>query len=214
MAKHIKIDDYISDPTPLVDALNKIAKKLGESRPSDIPLEKIIQYNEISKTIDRLKEAGADIPDELRRLKLDLAKQADEHKIATESWKVSLQTLQTLEGRISHSLVSVRAIITRISDKPGSKSRQKRFVKRSSPALLSRELRKALRELGGSGKKADVLERIRINMDGKFKPQDLERDAQGNLNWEKWIVAEKNRLVKEGAIVTGSSFGVWELRRK
>lgn len=51
-------------------------------------------------------------------------------------------------------------------------------------------------------------------MDGRFKPQDLERDAQGNLNWEKWANAEKNKMVKAGVISANAGFGVWQLHRK
>jgi hypothetical protein len=33
---------------------------------------------------------------------------------------------------------------------------------------------------------------------GKFKLQDLEKDVQGNMNWEKWAVAEKTKMIKSG----------------
>ncbi|MFN8466786.1 MAG: hypothetical protein U0X20_14605 [Caldilineaceae bacterium] len=214
MARAIKIDEYLSDPSTLLDALSKIVKKLSQNRPSEIPAEKVVQYQEVSKTIERLREAGAEIPDELRRLKLDLAKYAEAHREASESCNQALLVLQDIEGHLNLTLADVRAAISKLSADDSPKGKTKRYVKRTSPTILARELRKAIRQLGGSAKKAEILQVMRENLEGKFKPQDLERDAQGNLNWEKWVVAEKNKMIKDGIIRTGSGFGVWELRRK
>ncbi len=45
-----------------------------------------------------------------------------------------------------------------------------------------------------------------------IKPLDLERDSRDVLNWERWVVAEKTKMTKEGKITAGSGFGIWELR--
>lgn len=214
MAKAIKLDEYLSDPSPLLEALGKIVKKVSQNRPSEIPIEKVVQYHEVSKTIERLREAGTEVPDELRRLKLDLAKYAEAHKEANENCSQALLVLQDIEGHLNLTLADVRAAISKLSADGSPKGKTKRYVKRTSPTILARELRKAMRQLGGSAKKAEILQVMRENLEGRFKPQDLERDAQGNLNWEKWVVAEKNKMVKDGVIRTGSGFGVWELRRK
>lgn len=214
MAQSRTIQHYMEKPERLMDMIGKVIKNHSHNRLSDIPDEKVVQYTEVSKTIDRLKDAGTAIPDELRRLKLELAHEAEQKKEADDDCRKALLVLQMMEGRLSHFLTDIRAAIAKLSDKPAAKGRQKRYVKRTSPTVLVRELKKAIRELGGAAKKADVLQHIKRNMSDRFKPQDLERDARGNLNWEKWVVAEKARLTREGVLKAGSGFGIWELRRK
>lgn len=214
MTRGQDINVYSEDPDKILDILARVVKKMSAVKLPQIPEDKVVQYEEISKTIDRLKDAGTTVPDELRRLKIELAGCAEERKQAETRSAHALLSLQTIEGRLASLLTDVRAGISRLSNKPVSQKKQRRYVKRTSPVLLSRELKKAIRELGGAAKKADVLQRVRQNMDGKFKELDLERDAQGDLNWEKWLVAEKTKLLKAGVLKVGANFGIWELRKK
>lgn len=154
------------------------------------------------------------MPDDLRRMKISLSHDAELYERSTQERNDALEVLKLLELRVSNSLTVIRSSISKLSAASTQTQKTKRYVKRTSPAVLAKETRKALRELGGSGKKSDVLKRIQVNMDGKFKPQDLERDSQGVLNWERWVVVEKSRMVKEGTLKTGTKHGVWELRRK
>ncbi len=199
-------------PAKLINELDQIVRQLGKNTPPDVSPDKLLQFNEISKTIDRLKENGAKVPDELRRLKIELSHDAEKFENAASGNQEALETLQEIELQLSNSLTLVRATASRLKGTNGTKKKAKRYVKRTSPAIIAKEIRKALRELGGSGKKADVLDVIRRNMDGKFKPLDLERDSRDVLNWERWVVAEKTKMTKEGKITAGSGFGIWELR--
>lgn len=214
MRHSAEIERYIKDPLKLVDILNEVIKKKGQTKSSEIQADRIVQFNEISKTIDRLKEAGTEIPGELRQLKIQLSHDAAEHEKSSAVHQEALFILKEMENRLGNTLTELRAAIARLADPIGKKTKSKRYVKRTSPAILAKEVRKALRELGGSARKVDVLEKIKVNMEGKFKPQDLERDSQGNLNWEKWVVVEKLKMIKEGVIKAKAGFGIWELRRK
>lgn len=205
---------YISNPVSLIDILDYVLKKYSQIKIPQIEEDKVIQYNEISKTIERLKESGASVPDDLRRIKLSLSHDAELYEKSTQQRNEALEILKLLELRVANSLTEIRSSISRLSTCSTQLPKSKRYVKRTSPTLLAKEIRKALREMGGSGKKADVLKRIQANMDGKFKPQDLERDNQGVLNWERWVVAEKAKMVKDGTLKTGTTYGLWELRRK
>ena len=214
MKRSVEIERYLADPLKLIDILNEVVKKKGQVKPSEIPADSVVQFKEISKTIDRLKEAGSEVPDALRRLKIQLSHDAAEHEKLSVAHQDALLILKDMENRLGSSLTELRATIARLLEPVGKKVKAKRYVKRTSPSILAKEVRVALRELGGSGKKMDVLEKMRQNMDGKFKPQDLERDSQGTLNWEKWAVAEKVRMTKEGVIHANAGFGIWQLRRK
>jgi len=209
-----EIERYMKEPLKLIDILDEVVKKSAQKKASEIQVDRLVQFNEISKTIDRLKEAGAEAPEELRRLKIALSHDVDEYEKATTAHQNAIFILKELEIRLGNSLTEVRAALTRINLKSSSKPKSRHYVKRTSPGILAKEIKKALRQLGGSGKKVDVFEKMKLSMEGKFKPQDLERDSQGNLNWEKWAVTEKMKMIKAGVIKAGAGFGIWELRRK
>lgn len=206
--------NFIKNPVSLLDILDSILKKYSQIKVPEITEDKLIQYHEISRTIERLKESGASVPDDLRRMKISLSHDAEIYERSTQQRTDTLEVLKLLELRVANSLTEIRSSISRLSPGSAQTQKPKRYVKRTSPAILAKEIRKALRGLGGSGKKADVLKRIQINLEGKFKPQDLERDRQGVMNWERWVVVEKTKMVKEGTLKTGTQHGVWELRRK
>jgi hypothetical protein len=214
MKKSDEVEHYVRNPIRLIDILDKVIKRYNQNKPPEMKVDKVIQYNEISKTIDRLKEAGTMVPDELRRLKIELSHEAETYEKENERYQNAVQVLKGIELRLGNSLTQVRAILSTATNDKKHIPKVRRYVKRTSPAILAKELRKALRELGGTGKKAEVLQKMNQNLNGKFKPQDLEKDVQGNMNWEKWAVAEKTKMIKSGIIKSGSQFGVWELRRK
>lgn len=199
---------FIKEPVKVVDALDYVIKKLSEQSHKTVTADEICQLDEITKAIDRLKNSGAKVPDELRKLKIQLSAVVTEHENA-------LQTLQTLELRLSNTITDLRAKVKQLADKSQNTQKpKKRYVKRTSPTLLRKEITKALRELGGSAKRSEILDKIRENMDGRFKPDDLERDANEVLNWEKWVVGDRAKMMKEGVLKTGGNQKIWELRRK
>lgn len=214
MKKSAEVERYVHDPVRLIDILDEVVKKYNQKQPAEMKADRLIQYNEISKTIDRLMETGTRVPDELRRLKIELSHEAEKYEKESELFQTAVRVLKQIELRLGHSLTEVRAILSTITNSNKSTPRIKRYVKRTSPKILAKETRKALRELGGAGKKAEVLQIMKRNLDGRFKPQDLEKDSQGNPKWEKWAVVEKGKMIKSGVMKSGNKFGIWELRRK
>ena len=199
---------FVKEPVKIVDVLDYVIKKLSDQSQKTVTADEIRQLDEITKAIDRLKNSGAKVPDELRKLKIQLSSVVTEHENA-------LQTLQTLELRLSHTITDLRAKIKLLGDKSQNTQKpKKRYVKRTSPTLLRKEITKALREIGGAAKRSEILDKIRVNMDGKFKPDDLERDSKGVLNWEKWVVGDRTKMIKEGVLKSGGNQKIWELRRK
>ncbi|HNS79329.1 MAG TPA: hypothetical protein PKM17_11835, partial [Syntrophorhabdus sp.] len=196
------------DPLKIIDTIDASIKSLIEQCKTKATPEQVLQLNEITKTIKRLQDSKASVPDELRKLKIELSAIVTEHNNA-------LHLLRSIEIRLAHTITDLRAKIKYLVDHNHDNSkRRKRYVKRTSPMLLRKEICKALRELGGVGKKSEVIEKIRSNMDGKFKPDDMKRDSVGVLNWEKWVVSEHSRMIKEGVLTTGLNNRLWELRRK
>lgn len=214
MKKSAELERYMNDPIKLIDIIDKIVKRYGKKKPPVVRADRVVQFNEISKTIDRLKETGTKVPDDLRRLKIELSHSAANYETDNELFQNAVNVLKEIEIRLTNSITEVRATLRSMTNSGKSKPKIRRYVKRTSPSILAKEVRKALRELGGSGKKVDVLQKMRTNMEGKFKPQDLEKDSKGYLNWEKWAVTEKTKMTKSGVIKLNSKFGVWELRKR
>lgn len=199
---------HIKDPLKILDTLDSVIKKLsGQCRPKPTA-DEVLQLNEITKAIERLKNSGASVPDEIRKLKIELIAVVTQHENV-------IRILQSIELRLAHTITNLRAKIKQLSGPNLNKTKpRKRYVKRTSPALLRKEISKALRDLGGAAKRSDVIDRIRVNMDGKFKPCDIERNSQGIMNWEKWVVSLRSKMIKEGVLKSGLNNRLWELRRK
>jgi restriction system protein len=71
-------------------------------------------------------------------------------------------------------------------------------------------------EMGGSGKVADVLDRVGKKMKGVLKKSDYEPLASGpdNLRWRNTGQWARNSMVNEGLLKKDSPRGVWEISDK
>lgn len=72
---------------------------------------------------------------------------------------------------------------------------------------------RVLSDMGGSGKAADVLERVGEIMKPRLKPVDFEPLASGpdNPRWRNAAQWARNSMVKEGLLKSDSPRGVWEI---
>lgn len=70
-----------------------------------------------------------------------------------------------------------------------------------------------LSDMGGSGKAAEVLERVCEIMKPRLKPVDFEPLASGpdNPRWRNAAQWARNTMVKEGLLKSDSPRGVWEM---
>lgn len=73
-----------------------------------------------------------------------------------------------------------------------------------------------LSEMGGSGKVADVLDRVGKKMKGVLKKADYEPLASSpdNLRWRNAAQWARNSMVNEGLLKNDSPRGVWEISDK
>lgn len=71
----------------------------------------------------------------------------------------------------------------------------------------------ALTEMGGSGKAADVLDRVLEMMKPRLRPVDFEPLASGpdNPRWRNAAQWARNSMVNEGLLKRDSPRGVWEI---
>jgi len=70
----------------------------------------------------------------------------------------------------------------------------------------------ALRELGGSGSMAEVLDRVFERVKGRLTDADRERLPSGtDVRWRNTAAWERFKMVEEGLLKSDSPRGTWEL---
>ena len=74
---------------------------------------------------------------------------------------------------------------------------------------------RTLAEAGGRAARQDVLASIEREMDGRFKPRDLERyPSSGALVWQTYASYEGTNMRKDGLLVKGPPRGFWHLTER
>jgi len=105
------------------------------------------------------------------------------------------------------------------SELPGAAPFQRR-KRRSRVQKLSQDAYRgpilvALRELGGSGSMAEVLDRVFQEVEGRLTEADRERLASGtDVRWRNTAAWERFKMVEEGLLASDSPRGTWELTEK
>ncbi|WP_321494181.1 hypothetical protein [uncultured Desulfobacter sp.] len=202
MASYLK--KYIDHPGKVIDILEKVIKEISGSVEFNNYDANSAKLAEVTRAIEALAEKDVDVPEELRRLKSTLS-------LAVHDQEKIIQQLQGLEIRLSTLLDGLRIMLSKKGQAATTRRLKKRYVLETSPAILQKEIRKALRELGGQGRKKEIVEIIQRNLDGKFKKNDRIK-KNGTEQWILNITKERGFMVREGALKSGSPHGIWELR--
>jgi hypothetical protein len=71
-----------------------------------------------------------------------------------------------------------------------------------------------LYEMGGSGKTAEVLDRVKEILGDKLTDADYATMKHGEIRWRNSAQWERNDMVEEGLLKKNSPRGVWELTEK
>src|SRR5690606_27383243 len=98
---------------------------------------------------------------------------------------------------------------TSVKKKPHAK-RSKSL--KTDKRILRQLIIEALRHLGGSAPKNDVLTYMEEMLHGKLLPGDLEwREATNDQAWQNSACWERYAMTQDGTQKTGSPRGIWEL---
>jgi hypothetical protein len=68
--------------------------------------------------------------------------------------------------------------------------------------------------MGGSGKTAEVLDRVEMMLGSNLTSADRATLGQGEIRWRNTAQWERNAMVDEGLLKKNSPRGVWELTEK
>lgn len=199
------------DPKDALAALKTFVEALfrqcAESESSGVQLREILRAGE------RLGKQGHSMPDDLRRIKIDLIMRTEQAKEATTQLEILSKDLRTLLFSIDRAMVNFQVSPTERHQTKGSRKNRNKYPK-TPQEILRQFLIAALQEFGGAAHCNEVKDRIREMMAGQFLPGDLLKRSKGEIVWENNVHWERSVLTKEGILKTNSPRGVWELSEK
>jgi len=201
------MDDAPLDRDTVLHWLKEELGRLAEAASEQAALQ--AQLKEVARSSERLQAQGHPIPDDLRRLKLDLMMRLENGEQTAAELKQWAEGLRPLLVKIDAALIAGK----RSGKGPSTTGNRKRKEKapRTSQEVLREYLLTALRELGGSARCSEVIDKMREMLAGQLLPGDLMKRKTGEIIWENNAHWERNALVKEGILKKNSPRGIWEL---
>lgn len=202
-----EVERYVKDPSLLVELCREVVERLDGGSDNGETAAMEAQLREIARAIDKLDKLGVPVPDALRAEKTRLAAALGVSAEAT-------QTLNHLADELDELLKELKDRIGRTPEAaPSKKPRAKRSKSpKTDKSILRRLIVEALRHLGGSAPKNDVLKYMEEKLHGKLLPGDLEwREATNDHAWQNNACWERYAMAQDGTLKTGSPRGIWEL---
>lgn len=203
-----EVERYVKDPSLLVELCREVIERLDTGSDNGETAAMEVQLREIARAIDKLDKQGVPVPDALRAEKTRLA-------AALGASTEASQTLNHLADELEELLADLKSRIGRTAEAtPAKKACAKRSKSpKTDKTILRKLIIEALRHLGGSASKNDVLKYMEEKLKGKLLPGDLEwREATNDHAWQNNACWERFAMTQDGTLKTGSPRGIWELR--
>lgn len=200
------IDRFVKDPSLLAELCRDVIDQLDASSEDTSIADQEAQLKAIAKAVDQLEKTGVPVPDSLRGEKTRLAAALAVHTDAK-------QALAQLADEFQDILKDLRERLGQATVTPEPKPRGKRSKLPKTPQKVLREhIIQALRHLGGRARVPDVIQQMRLQLEGKLLPGDMVwRDATNEAAWENNAKWERFQMVQDGLLRRESPRGVWEL---
>jgi hypothetical protein len=202
-----EIERYVKDPDLLLKLLQDLIEVLESDDDQGETSAMEAQLREISKAMQKLEKISVFVPDALRAEKTRLAA-----ALGTQS--KSMQELTHLSYELEKILKDLKINIGR--DNKKKSTRKTRSIHSHAPktekGILREHIVDALKHLGGSAHKNDVLKYMERKLEGKLLPGDLERrETTNDYVWQNNAAWERYEMAQDGILKTGSPRGMWEL---
>lgn len=207
MEKNDILEYLASSPDVLLDIAGEILKRYRDVIDQQDITDSQKQLVEISKTIDRLENTGTSVPDELRNLKSSLITLSNDSKQAKVKYETLIKGLSDLcsEYKLNgHSKPKGRKSITNDS----SPARQGRLTPRNT---LIRAIVKVMEEMGKSGHKREIHNRLEDFLVDVLNSEDYKIDSSGQVSWHHQADWARMYMVQVGILKKDSPRGIWEL---
>ena len=201
------IERFVQDPGLLVDVCRDLVDTLDDGHDQVETAAMDAQLREIARAVHRLERLGVPVPDALRGEKTRLA-------AALAGPSQTAITLGQLADEFERLARDLRQRIERLAEPTNVKRQPVKGPRqpRTDKAVLRALIVEALRHLGGSARKAEILAFMARRLQGRLLPGDLERrEATKDCVWENNACWERYQMTRDGILRTDSPRGVWEL---
>jgi len=207
----MNIERFIKNPALLADLCREVVVKIDNARqalqeaPESADME--AQLREIAKTIDRLEKISVPIPDVLRAEKTRLAAALGVHDDATKS-------LELLADSLGLVLREIRATLQSRKPQPRTSlgPAERVLPDRVSRSVLRKSIISSLQSLGGSASMKNIFKCMAADLEGKLLSNDLVwLEATKRYSWQEASRGEREKMIREGLLRSGSPIGIWEL---
>ena len=204
--KDLDVSAFIDNPEKVVNLLRTLINEIEEKRKVKNVQDKESQLQEISKSINKLESLKVPVPEELRKIKMDLMSELSLRDSMTKKLSILQSGLKELNHSVNEFLgYSQKQVGTGIS-----KPRSARGIKTGT--LVFQELIiKVLRKRGGSATSKEVISDLEDLLRGKLTTRDMEHLKNGELVWENTAHWERNTMKNAGILKNNSPRGTWEL---
>ena len=162
------------------------------------------QLRVVGKSIDRLESSGVTVPDDLRRVKVNLLAQLE-----------AIDDLLRVRVDLAQRLCTRLGAIPPAKATAGAAARLRRSRRRNlnttSQTKYKPHIVEILRERGGSAPTSEIRAELETRFREKFTPDDLAETSPGYAVWWNRANWARMDLINEGILKSNSPRGVWEL---
>lgn len=200
--------EYLTiNPDVLLDIVGEILKRYHDITYKLGITESKKQLIEISKTIDRLENTGISIPDELRNLKSSLLTASNDNNQAQTRYEALLRGINDLCNEYKQN-GAPKPKGRKRNTNDGSLVRPSRLTPRNT---LIRAIVQVMEEMGKSGHKREIHNRLEDVLEGVLNSEDYEIDSSGQVTWHHQADWARMYMVQVGILKNDSPRGIWEL---
>jgi len=203
------VDFLAINPDILLEIIGEILEKCRNNIDQTSIVESKKQLIEISKTIDRLESTGITVQDELRNLKSSLLAASNDSNQDQTRYEVIINGLNDLCSKYKLNGHPKPRGRKRSSDKD-SPVRQGRLTPRNT---LIRAIVQVMEQMGNSGHKREIHNRLGDVLAGVLNSEDHELDSSGQVTWHHQADWARMYMAQVGILKNDSPRGIWELSK-
>ncbi len=204
--KDVDISAFVDNPEKAIDLLRAVIAEIDDRRKVKNVLDKESQLQEISKSINKLESLKVPIPEELRKIKMDLMNDLSIRDSMTKKLGIIQSGLKELNHSVNESLGYSQKQVG-----PGIRKPRSARGMKTGNSVYRELIIKVLKKHGGSASSREVINELENILRGKLTARDMERLKNGEPVWENTAHWERNKMKDAGIIKNSSPRGMWEL---
>lgn len=198
----------------ILELVREMIQDLRQVLEKDDWKTKEAQLQAISKTVESLEAVEVTVPEDLRKMKTDLASELAGRDEAERQFEALISGLAAMVSDMQSLGVGRSAGTNSGGSSPTSQRVRRPSGPRLEDACIGEALVEALRHLGGSAHCREVLSKMGKMLEGRLTPRDEQPMKDGRPAWHNKAYKERERLISEAVLKDNSRMGYWELREE